>query len=151
MKLYQIISFVLERVKTKLAWDRVLETLEHLLSDDHVTRLRNRVADRRPIEGPVEQWQAPAAAEQHTTSLSVADREGNLVCITQSLGSLFGCGVVVPGTGLCLNNALYWGEHDPRATNGRKPGRKLTSPMAPCVAPRGRLGQVVTSVLAVGR
>jgi gamma-glutamyltranspeptidase/glutathione hydrolase len=128
--------------------DPSADELERLLSDEAVGRLRHRVADGRPIEGQVEQWLAPAAGkgpEQHTTSLSVADRAGNLVCITQSLGAVFGCGVVVPGTGVCLNNALYWGEHDPRATNGLRPGRKLTSPMAPSVATRGR-----TPVLALG-
>ena len=32
------------------------------------------------------------------------------MCITQSLGSPFGCGVVVPEYGVCLNNFLNWGE-----------------------------------------
>ncbi len=117
------------------------DDLDHLLSDESVARLRARVADREPIEGKVGQWPAPAtgaAPEHHATSLSVADRAGNLVCITQSLGGLFGCGVVVPGTGICLNNALYWGELDPRARNALAPGRVLSSPMAPAVATRGR-------------
>jgi len=124
------------------------EELERLLSDEQVALLRERVTDRLPIEGQVEQWRAPDAGrtpEQHTTSLSVADRAGNLVCITQSLGAKFGCGVVVPGTGVCVNNALYWGEHDPRATNALLPGRILTSPMAPSVATRGQ-----APVLALG-
>ena len=128
--------------------DPSAEELERQLSDEQVALLRERVADRLPIEGQVEQWRAPATgqpSEQHTTSLSVADRAGNLVCITQSLGAKFGCGVVVPGTGVCLNNALYWGEHDPRATNALLPGRILTSPMAPSVATRGQ-----APVLALG-
>ena len=131
--------------------DPAPEALEALLAEESVARLRERVADGRPVEGPVEQWQPPlgqapgGAGEQHTTSLSVADRAGNLVCLTQSLGGVFGCGVVVPGTGLCLNNALFWGEHDPRATNGLRPGRILTSPMAPSVATRQRV-----PVLALG-
>ena len=116
------------------------EDLDVILSDESVAKLRARVADGTPIAGQVEQWADPIGKppEQHTTSLSVADRAGNLVCITQSLGAKFGCGVVVPGTGVCLNNALYWGEHDPRATNALLPGRMLTSPMAPSVATRGR-------------
>ena len=68
------------------------ERLESLLSEELVARLRSRVADGRPIEGPVEQWQPRSRrrrAGQHTTSLSVADRAGNLVCITQSLGGEF--------------------------------------------------------------
>jgi gamma-glutamyltranspeptidase/glutathione hydrolase len=117
------------------------EELDRLCDDETVGGLRERVADRAPIEGQVEQWQAPdpapaGPAEQHTTSLSVADRAGNLVCLTQSLGGKFGCGVVVPGTGVCLNNALYWREDDPRATNTLVPGRTLTTPMAPSIATR---------------
>ena len=112
------------------------DDLERLLADELVARLRGRVADGRPIEGKVERRPAP---EQHATSLAVADRAGNLVCITQSLGGPFGCGVVVPGTGLCLNNALCWGEHDGDGGDVLVPGRMLTSSMAPSVATRGRV------------
>jgi gamma-glutamyltranspeptidase/glutathione hydrolase len=106
-----------------------------LLSDAHVETLRRRVKDGKPIEGPTEQWIAPppggAAAESHTTSLSVVDRDGNAICITQSLGSPFGSAVVVPGTGLCLNNFLYWADVNPESPNRTKPGANL--PM--CVTP----------------
>ncbi len=74
---------------------------------------------------------------QHTTSLSVADGEGNAVCITQSLGGKFGCGVVVPGTGVCLNNFLYWGEIDPRGPGHMQGGGPLPLPMAPTISTRG--------------
>ncbi len=76
------------------------EKLTVLLGDDLVEALRRRVRDSQPIEGPTEQWidQPPDTVDRgHTTSLSVADRDGNVVCITQSLGAKFGCGVVVPG------------------------------------------------------
>jgi gamma-glutamyltranspeptidase/glutathione hydrolase len=108
------------------------EELEQLLGEETVERLRTRVADGLPIEGAVERWEG-----QHTTSLSAADRAGNVVCMTESLGGLFGCGVVVPGTGVCLNNALYWGEHHPRGVDALVPGRTLTTPFAPSVALRG--------------
>ena len=66
----------------------------------------------------------------------MADREGNVVCVTQSLGAQFGCGVVVPGTGICLNNFLYWGEVDTRGTNPLIPGTDLALPMAPAIVTR---------------
>ena len=78
----------------------------------------------------------PPTAQQHTTSFSVADRDGNVVCITQSLGAKFGCGVVVPGHGVCLNNFLYWGEVDLRGPNALRPGGALALPMAPSIATR---------------
>ncbi len=117
------------------------ERLARVLSPANVEALRRRVRDGRPIEGPTEQWteqreEAAAVEMEHTTSFSVADREGNAVCITQSLGAKFGCGVVVPGTGVCLNNFLYWGEIDPRGTNHMKGGGPLAIPMAPTISLR---------------
>ncbi|WP_264713857.1 gamma-glutamyltransferase family protein [Limobrevibacterium gyesilva] len=115
------------------------QLLARLLSDAHVATLRDRVRDGVPVEGPTEQWIAPAPPnpdKEHTTSLSVADREGNVVCITQSLGALFGCGVVIPGTGVCMNNFLYWGEVDTRGTNPLLPGGALALPTAPSIATR---------------
>jgi gamma-glutamyltranspeptidase/glutathione hydrolase len=105
-----------------------------LMSDTAVAEHRARVRDGNPIEGPTEQFLG--AVHQHTTSFSIADGEGNVVCITQSLGAKFGCGVVVPGHGVCLNNFLYWGEVDPRGANALRPGGPLALPMAPSIATR---------------
>jgi gamma-glutamyltranspeptidase/glutathione hydrolase len=113
------------------------ERLSELLSDDAVAGHRARLQDRKTIDGPTEQFVSPMpSAGQHTTSFSVADGEGNVVCITQSLGAKFGCGVVVPGHGVCLNNFLYWGEVDLRGTNALRPGAPLALPMAPSIATR---------------
>jgi gamma-glutamyltranspeptidase/glutathione hydrolase len=110
------------------------ERLAAMMSDGAVETHRRRVRDGRPIEGPTEQF--VGAMQQHTTSFSVADGDGNVVCITQSLGARFGCGVVVPGHGVCLNNFLYWGEVDPRGPNALRPGGPLALPMAPSIATR---------------
>ena len=114
------------------------ETLTRLLSDAHVDGLRQRVRDGKVIAGPTEQWlgQPVNLEKEHTTSMSIADREGNVICLTQSLGAQFGCGVVVPGTGICMNNFLYWGEVDVRGTNPLKPGLPLALPIAPSVSTR---------------
>jgi gamma-glutamyltranspeptidase/glutathione hydrolase len=106
------------------------QKLAELLSDGHVEGLRARVRDGKPIDGPTEQW-TPPKEEGHTTSFSIADRHGNMVCVTQSLGSMFGSGVVVPGTGVCLNNFLYWADVNPKSPNRVKPG----DAMPICVAP----------------
>jgi gamma-glutamyltranspeptidase/glutathione hydrolase len=124
------------------------ERLAELLGEPAVALLRARVTDGLPVEGPTEQWIAPPegkVAGQHTTSLSVADGAGNVVCLTQSLGARFGCGVVVPGTGLCLSNALYWGELDQRGPNALVPGGQLATSMSPSIALRNGL-----PVLALG-
>ncbi len=115
------------------------QTLARLLDEEHVETLRARVRDGRPVSGPTEQWMEPPAGGEdpgHTTSFSIGDREGNLICLTQSLGSPFGSGVVVPGTGMCLNNFLYWTEVNPKSPNRTAPGAELPICMAPTLATR---------------
>jgi gamma-glutamyltranspeptidase/glutathione hydrolase len=63
-----------------------------------------------------------------TTHISVIDSGGNAASLTCSLGS--GSGVVVPGTGIHLNNIL--GEED-LVLGGERPGERLTSMMAPSI------------------
>lgn len=111
--------------------------LAEIMSDASIAKLRARVADGIPVEGPTEQWTPqPTEDPAHTTSMSVADAEGNLVCITNSLGSPFGSGVVVPGTGVTLNNFLYWSDVQPGSPNRSKPGDDLPMCMAPSISVR---------------
>jgi gamma-glutamyltranspeptidase / glutathione hydrolase len=69
---------------------------------------------------------APAGG---TTHVSVVDADGNAASLSSSTGS--GSGVIVPGTGIHLNNML--GEYDLVAGGPPTPGRRLTSMMAPTV------------------
>jgi gamma-glutamyltranspeptidase / glutathione hydrolase len=64
-----------------------------------------------------------------TTHVSAVDADGNAASLSSSTGS--GSGVIVPGTGIQLNNML--GEYDLVAGAPAKPGRRLTSMMAPSV------------------
>ena len=64
-----------------------------------------------------------------TTHISVVDAAGNAASLTASNGS--GSGVIVPGTGIHLNNML--GEYDLVAGGPTVPGKRLTSMMAPTV------------------
>src|SRR5204862_6789431 len=43
---------------------------------------------------------------KHTTHFSTADAEGNWVACTATVNTSFGCKVVVPGTGVVLNNQM---------------------------------------------
>jgi gamma-glutamyltranspeptidase/glutathione hydrolase len=96
-----------------------------------------------------------------TTHISVVDGNGNAASLSASLGS--GSGVVVPGTGIHLNNML--GEAD--LIGASRPGERLTSMMAPSMVfsgdrprlvvgsagsarLRGAILQVVANVLAAG-
>jgi gamma-glutamyltranspeptidase/glutathione hydrolase len=63
-----------------------------------------------------------------TTHISVVDERGDAASLTASIGS--GSGVIVPGTGIHLNNML--GEYDLNPADRRaRPGTRLTSMMAP--------------------
>ncbi|MBA2615303.1 MAG: gamma-glutamyltransferase [Actinobacteria bacterium] len=90
---------------------------------------------------------APGIAESpglpSTTHVSVVDSAGNAASLSSSTGA--GSGVLVPGTGIHLNNML--GEEDLAASGTRcGPGRRLTSMMSPSVVLRdGRPRLVVGS------
>jgi gamma-glutamyltranspeptidase/glutathione hydrolase len=112
------------------------ETLDRLLGAANVARLRALVEAPGPVEGPTEQWlpRVPDLGKENTTSFSVADAQGNVVCLTQSLGDLFGSAVVIGLTGVCMNDFLYWAETDLRGRNTLVGGSKLAFPTAPTIS-----------------
>lgn len=69
---------------------------------------------------------------EHTTHFSVIDADGMVVSCTTTLSAGFGSKVVVPGTGIVLNNAVASfgtaGENQPSG------GRRTISSMAPTLA-----------------
>ncbi len=52
--------------------------------------------------------------DRHTTHFVVADRDGNVVSATQTLGNVFGSRIMVPGTGIWLNNSLAYCTFEPK-------------------------------------
>ena len=81
-----------------------------------------------------------AIVSQGTTHISVVDGKGNAVALTASTGA--GSGVVVPGTGIHINNMI--GEFD--LAKPPRPGARLSSMMSPSVVLReGRPHLVVGS------
>jgi gamma-glutamyltranspeptidase/glutathione hydrolase len=68
-----------------------------------------------------------------TTHISVADREGNVVALTITLLSLFGSKVMLPDTGILMNNGIMWFDPRPDRPNSIQPGRRPLSNMCPAV------------------
>jgi gamma-glutamyltranspeptidase/glutathione hydrolase len=68
-----------------------------------------------------------AVVMRGTTHISVVDGDGNAVALTASTGS--GSGIVVPGTGIHVNNML--GEFD--LAKSPRPGARLSSGMSPSI------------------
>jgi len=52
--------------------------------------------------------------DKHTTHFVVADRWGNIVCATQTLGNAFGSRIMPEGTGVWLNNSLAYCTFEPK-------------------------------------
>ena len=107
----------------------------YFLSEEHIAELRSKIDPARAAASEGDWYSSP-----HTTHFSVGDRDGNLVSSTQTLGAIFGSGVVVDGTGLILNGLLFLFDADPRSPNRLEAGKKIDDPMAPVIArhPSGR-------------
>lgn len=70
-----------------------------------------------------------------TTHLTVADRDGNAVAVTHTLG--MGSGVITPGLGFQYNNAMAGFDPEPGKANSVAPGKARISAMTPTMALRG--------------
>ena len=66
-----------------------------------------------------------------TTHFAVADRDGNVVSITQTLGGGFGSAVAMGDTGLFLNNMCYWFDLEEGSPNLIGPGKRVDLVVAP--------------------
>ncbi len=69
-----------------------------------------------------------------TTHFAVADSQGNVVTITQTLGNGYGSGVVMGDTGIFLNNMSLWFDIDPKlpSANMVAPRKRVDFCVAPC-------------------
>ncbi len=68
-----------------------------------------------------------------TTHLSVVDSQGNVVALTQTLLSLFGARIVLPQTGILMNNGINWFDPRPTGPNGLAPDRRGLSNYVPTI------------------
>src|ERR1700742_4668632 len=106
-----------------------------------------------PTSDPEHLVAAMDAANEHraselgsTTHISVIDAAGMCAAVTCSNGS--GSGVLVPGTGVILNNMLGEEDLNPLGFHKIEPGRRVPSMMAPTVVLRD--GEVVLAVGSAG-
>ncbi len=113
-----------------------------LLSKAYAAQRRAQISDRAQ---PRSERFVPAGSEagvhagdpyawmktECTTHFDAIDDRGNAVSVTQSLGSSFGSGMVVPGTGLALNNFMRWFDMEPQSPNAIGPAKKNEMCMSP--------------------
>ncbi|MCB1235293.1 MAG: gamma-glutamyltransferase, partial [Verrucomicrobiae bacterium] len=96
--------------------------------------------------------------DKHTQHLCVADAEGNWVAMTSTINTGFGSKVVIPGTGIVLNNEMDDFSAQPGAPNAFKlvgseanaiaPGKRPLSSMSPTLILRE--GRPMIAVGAAG-
>ena len=80
-----------------------------LVAPAYLASLAKRIDPQRVVEverhGLPPHWEGDIFGK-HTTHLCTADSEGNWVALTQTINTTFGSKVVVPGTGVMLNNEM---------------------------------------------
>ena len=69
-----------------------------------------------------------------TTHFNVVDSEGNMVAHTQTLLSVFGSKVVLPETGILMNNGIMWFDPRPGTPNSLGPNKRALTNMCPVIA-----------------
>jgi gamma-glutamyltranspeptidase/glutathione hydrolase len=109
--------------------------LDMLLSPAYWEEQVGRIdpARARPFEPPG--WVPP---DGHTTHFVVADRLGNIVSATQTLGNVFGSRIMPEGTGIWLNNSLAYCTFEPAGNPmDAFPGRHKLSGDVPVIIFRG--------------
>ena len=80
-----------------------------LLSTDYAKSLAEKIDPNEATE--VKQHGNPPGAEEqifgkHTTHIAAADSKGNWVALTTTVNTSFGSKIIVPGTGVILNNQM---------------------------------------------
>ncbi len=144
----QSLHLFLESAKLAVA-DRTLYTgipsppIDGLLSKGYAASRRGLIGDRAKSSGGDifhaalrEDQVRPGDSQgwmqtECTTHFDTIDAEGNAVSVTQSLGAGFGSALVVPGTGIVLNNLGRWFDYTDGSPNVIGPAKKIEMPMSP--------------------
>lgn len=71
-----------------------------------------------------------------TTHLNVVDKDGNMVSVTQTLLSIFGSRLVLPDSGILMNNGIMWFDPEQGKPNSLKPGARCLANMCPILGER---------------
>jgi gamma-glutamyltranspeptidase / glutathione hydrolase len=98
------------------------------------------------------------ALDKHTTHIAAADAEGNWVAITATVNTAFGSKVIIPGTGVVMNNQMDDFSVRPGVpnifgligaeANAIEPGKRPLSSMSPTIVLRD--GEPVMTLGAAG-
>jgi gamma-glutamyltranspeptidase/glutathione hydrolase len=101
---------------------------EQLTSKEYARTVAAEIRRGRPAR-----TRPPRETGDCTTHLSVVDRQRNMVALTNTAVSLWGSRVVVPGTGILLNNGMIWFDPEPGKPNSVASGKRGLVNMVPAL------------------
>lgn len=113
--------------------DFVAVPLGILLSEDYAAErakkidLKRQIPDSELLPG----LQLDVKESSSTTHLVVADKQGNMVSLTQTISSFFGSGYVVEDTGILMNNEMK--NFNSRGINVMEPYKRMRTTIAPTI------------------
>ncbi len=123
---------------------RASAAANRLRADLDPANLEDALAGGFLDEGRLAEWREHALPSNRfsrgTTHLSVADEHGNLASLTTSNGE--GCGHLVPGTGVMMNNMLGEEDLNPQGFHRWTPDTRLASMMCPSLVRLADGGEV---------
>lgn len=145
--LHQFMESVKLAVTDRIEWagdpDYVTAPLAGLLSDGYAAEQRKRIdmttasdvrgeryADPSP-DNPLRPGNPVQFEGGMTTHFAVADRDGNVVSVTQTLGGGFGSSVIAGDTGIFLNNMGSYFELEEGSPNQIGPWKQVDFVVAP--------------------
>jgi gamma-glutamyltranspeptidase/glutathione hydrolase len=122
-----------DRAKYMADTDFVKVPIAGLISKKYAEELRKEirmdaVGTKIPAGNPL-----PFVGSGGTSHLSVIDKQGNIVALTQTINYFFGSGVLVPGTGIMLNNEMDDFNPKPGNSNSIEPKKRPLSSMSPTI------------------
>jgi gamma-glutamyltranspeptidase/glutathione hydrolase len=98
----------------------------------YASELRAAFDERLRTMGDVSNPREPTS----TSHFNVVDRDGNMVAVTQTLLSVFGSRLVLPSTGILMNNGIFWFDPRPGVPNSLGPAKRPLTNMCPVIARR---------------
>ena len=104
--------------------------LAGLTSKEYAKTIADKITDES------QSWAAgePGAYEGNsTTAYSVADKDGNIVSVTQTIECFWGCKIAIPGYGFIMNDQLHDFDTNPESVNKLEGGKKPLSSMSPTI------------------
>lgn len=97
-------------------------------------------AERRKLLAPsgkmstIKAGEIPVKAKKsNTTHLTVVDKDGNMVALTQTLGAWYGSGVVVGNTGVIFSNQMRHLHLEQESPSRIEPGKRPRSNQSPTI------------------